>query len=104
MREINALEASELLEEGALLVDVREPHELEAVSFDVKNVINIPLSEIETRYKEIATDKKIIVACRAGIRSNQAIQYLMHFGNSGEALFNLQGGIIAWQQNGLKTK
>jgi rhodanese-related sulfurtransferase len=32
MREINALEASELLEEGALLVDVREPHEyLDAV-------------------------------------------------------------------------
>lgn len=104
MKDLTALDALSLIENGTLLVDVREPHELEALSFDVKNQLNIPLSEIEKLYREIPSDQKIIVACRAGIRSQQAIQYLLHFGFDSELLFNLQGGITAWEQNGLKTK
>jgi len=103
MKELNALEANELLENEILLVDVREEHELEVVSFDVKNCLNIPLSEIETRFHEVPKNQKIIVACRAGIRSSQAIQYLIHFGYDGDLLFNLKDGILGWQQSGLKT-
>jgi len=94
----------DLLENETLLVDVREKDELAVASYDVKNQINIPLSEFEHRFTEIPTDKMVIVACRAGARSAKAIQFLVQNGYNEELLVNLQGGIMAWEQNGLKTK
>jgi rhodanese-related sulfurtransferase len=38
---------------GALLVDVRERDEVEQLAYDVPNIVNIPLSEFEIRYKEL---------------------------------------------------
>lgn len=104
MKELNSLDAFSLLENETLLVDVREKDELAISSYDVKNQINIPLSELEQRFTEVPTDQTVIVACRAGARSARAIQFLVQNGFSEELLINLQGGITAWEQNGLKTK
>lgn len=41
---------------GAILVDVREREEVEQLAFDVPAIVNIPLSEFEIRYKELAMD------------------------------------------------
>lgn len=104
MKELNSLDAFSLLENETLLVDVREKDELAISSYDVKNQINIPLSELEQRFTKIPTDQTVILACRAGARSARAIQFLVQNGFSEELLINLQGGITAWEQNGLKTK
>lgn len=104
MKELNSLDAFSLLENETLLVDVREKDELAISSYDVKNQINIPLSELEQRFTEIPTDQTVILACRAGARSARAIQFLVQNGFNEELLINLQGGITAWEQNGLKTK
>ena len=104
MKELSSLEAFDLLENQTLLVDVREKDELVVASYDVKNQLNVPLSELEQRFTEIPTDQTVIVACRAGARSARAIQFLVQNGYSEELLINLQGGITAWEQNGLKTK
>ena len=104
MKELSSLEAFELLENDTLLVDVRENDELAVASYDVKNQLNVPLSELEQRFTEIPTDQTVIVACKAGARSARAIQFLIQNGYSEELLINLQGGITAWEQNGLKTK
>lgn len=104
MKELSSLEVFDLLENQTLLVDVREKDELAVAAYDVKNQLNVPLSELEQRFTEIPTDQKVIVACRAGARSARAIQFLIQNGYSEELLINLQGGIMAWEQNGLKTK
>jgi len=104
MKELSSLEAFDLLENQTLLVDVREKDELAVASYDVKNQLNVPLSELEQRFTEIPSDQTVIVACRAGARSARAIQFLVQNGYSEELLINLQGGITAWEQNGLKTK
>ncbi len=104
MKELSSLEAFDLLKNQTLLVDVREKDELAVASYDVKNQINIPLSEFQSRYSEIPTDQTVIFACRAGARSANAIHFLIQNGYSEELLINLQGGIMAWEQNGLKTK
>jgi len=104
MKELSLLEAFDLLENQTLLVDVREKDELEVASYDVKNQLNVPLSELEQRFTEIPSDQTVIVACRAGARSARAIQFLIQNGYSEELLINLQGGITAWEQNGLNTK
>ena len=104
MKELSSLEAFKLLENDTLLVDVREKDELAIASYDVKNQINIPLSEFQSRYSEIPTNQTVVLACRAGARSANALHFLIQNGYSEELLINLQGGITAWQQNGLKIK
>lgn len=87
---------------GALLVDVREKDEVEALSFDVPNIVNIPLSEFEERFAEIPQDKEVVMVCRSGGRSLRAAGFLVNHGY--ENVVNMQHGIIRWTQKGFPTE
>jgi rhodanese-related sulfurtransferase len=87
---------------GALLVDVREKDEVEALSYDVPNIINIPLSEFEERFTEIPQDKDVVMVCRSGGRSLRAAGFLVNHGYKN--VVNMQHGIIRWTQKGFPTK
>lgn len=89
-----------LINKGVLLVDVREEVEVEQLAFDVPNIINIPLSEFESRYKEIPADKNVIVVCHSGSRSLPATGYLVMNGYNPLKVVNMKHGIIRWVQNG----
>lgn len=94
MKEISVQELKELKDKGAdfQLIDVREPYENDICTL---NGLLIPLSEVPARFEEIATDKQVIVHCRSGKRSGNAIDYLE--ANHGFTnLYNLVGGILAW--------
>ena len=80
--------------EDFLLVDVREENE-----FDADNMEGhlIPLSEIPSRTSEIPKDKKVVVHCRSGVRSSNAIHFLEQQ-HGYENLYNLEGGILAWNE------
>ena len=74
------------------LIDVRELHEFE--NANIQGIL-IPLGEIPARYAEISKDKKVIIHCRSGVRSANAISFLeQNFGYNN--LYNLEGGIVAW--------
>jgi len=78
--------------ESFYLIDVREENE-----FDADNMGGhlIPLGEVPNRFEEFPKDKKVIVHCRSGMRSANAIQFLeQSYGY--DNLYNLEGGIIAW--------
>jgi len=70
--------AWQLIESGALLVDVRTPNEFAQGHLD--NAINIPLDKVETGFKDIAKDRSIVVYCRSGNRSGIAMQSLVKQG------------------------
>jgi len=89
---------------GALLVDVREKDEVEALAFDVPNIINIPLSEFEERFTEIPKEKEVVVVCQVGVRSLRAAGFLINHGYDSNKLVNMQHGIIRWAQKGFATK
>ena len=72
------------------------------MSFDVPNVINIPLSEFEYRFAEITKDRNVVLACRTGGRSALAAGFLRNNGYS--KVVNMQGGLIRWIEKGLPTK
>jgi rhodanese-related sulfurtransferase len=75
------------------LVDVREIHEHEV--FNIGGTL-IPLGDITRHIHEIETAKPVVLYCRAGIRSQIAIQRLQEkfpFKN----LINLTGGTEAWK-------
>lgn len=70
--------AWELIESGALVVDVRTPEEFAQGHLD--NAINIPLDTVETGFAHIAKDSSIVVYCRSGNRSSMAMQSLVQQG------------------------
>jgi rhodanese-related sulfurtransferase len=78
--------------EALTLVDVREPHEW-AIS-DLPGSIKIPLASLPHRLAELPQDGEIVVFCRTGGRSGNAVQFLRQRGFA--KAFNLAGGINRW--------
>ncbi len=92
-------EAYELSKQGAVFVDVREPHEIAEVAYDVKEIINIPMGELESRLSEIPKDKQVILVCKRGRRSKKAYDLLKEKGY--ENISNMEGGMDEWEVKGL---
>ncbi len=94
MKEITVKELKEMMDnqEDFQLIDVREENEFNFANLDGKL---IPLGSILDHEDDIAKDKKVIVHCRSGARSANAILQLEQtFGF--DNLYNLKGGILAW--------
>ena len=99
INEVNTLEATRLMNEEALLLDVREDNEW-AVG-RLPNAKHIRLSELSKRLSELEKfkDKPIVVYCRSGNRSARACALLKKSGFANPN--NLAGGIMAWEQANL---
>jgi rhodanese-related sulfurtransferase len=80
--------------EPVTLVDVREPHEW-AIS-ELPGALKIPLATLPQRLAELPKDAEIVVYCRSGGRSANAVQVLRQKGY--EKAFNLAGGINHWAE------
>ncbi len=65
---------TEIINEGAFLVDVRSPSEFS--QNHVRGSVNIPLDRIPSQLTKFKNKKHIIVFCRSGNRSSQAKSYL----------------------------
>ncbi len=102
MREVTHTKAYAMIQKGALLVDVREPGEVDRKSFDVPEILQIPLRQLEQRYQEIPADREVIIACHSGSRSIMASRFLMNQGY--KKAINMQSGIARWGAEGLPLK
>ncbi|NOQ73911.1 MAG: rhodanese-like domain-containing protein [Crocinitomix sp.] len=102
IEEINPKDVQAAIKRGSVFVDVREPYEIEEVSYGIEGHLQIPLGAIQTRMTEIPKDASVIIGCRSGARSMQACQFLGM--NGYKNVKNLQGGIMSWTDNGLPTK
>jgi adenylyltransferase/sulfurtransferase len=94
MEEITVRELAELRENEIdfQLIDVRELKEFEFANLGGDL---IPLGEIPDNVDKIDREKLVVVHCRSGKRSGDAIMYLIE--NHGFTnLKNLKGGILAW--------
>ena len=95
MKEVTVEELKSKIDNGEdfQLIDVRESFE-----YEVSNLggLNIPLSGILIEVDKIAKDKPVVVQCRSGKRSAQAVMMLEQQGF--DNLANLKGGILAWKE------
>ena len=94
VKSITVKELNQLREEkeDIQVIDVREGYEYEIVNIAAEL---IPLGQIEAQVDKIASDKKVILHCRSGKRSADAIEILeKKYGFKN--LYNLEGGILAW--------
>jgi len=85
--------------EDALVLDVREQSEW--ADGHIGKAKHIPLGQLKTRLTELEKykDKPIVVVCRSGNRSGSACGTMKKAGF--EKMYNLAGGMIAWEQAGL---
>lgn len=94
--EISNTELADLMKKESndfFFVDVREVHEYNEAH--INGMTNIPLSVIANEYDKIPSDKTVVVFCRSGSRSLQAINILEDLGF--ENLINVKGGMLAWK-------
>ena len=76
---IGVAEARAMVAANALLIDVREPHEL-AASGKLEGAVNMPLSSFEARAKALPRSRPIVLYCRTGRRSELAGEMLRELG------------------------
>jgi molybdopterin/thiamine biosynthesis adenylyltransferase/rhodanese-related sulfurtransferase len=75
-----------------VLLDVREPHELEISA--LPQAINIPLGSLAAHLSELDSANDIVVFCKGGTRSARALELLVSAGF--KRVKNLKGGINNW--------
>lgn len=94
---ITAIDAKSKMDAGwkPYFIDVRS--KLENKKYKISCVDDFCMHEdILSAVNRIPKDRDILVHCKAGQRSQVAIILLLQAGYLGERLFNLDGGIIAW--------
>jgi len=102
VKEICPTTTQKWVKNGALLIDVREAAEVRELSYNVPNIINIPLSEFEERFQEFPKDKEVVMVCKSGVRSLRATGFLVN--NGYENVVNMQHGIAKWVAKGFPVK
>jgi rhodanese-related sulfurtransferase len=95
----DTLKATRLYNDDALILDVREPSEFE--SGHIPKSKHIPLGQLSIRLNELEKfkNKPVLVNCRSGHRSARACNLLKKSGF--ETVYNLDGGIVAWERANL---
>ena len=100
---ISPKEASAMYaDKKAVIVDVREDSEWNEQH--IPGAIHIPLAQLNERLSELKQykDSPVITQCKSGGRSAKALDELKSAGFS--KVYNMDGGIMAWDKAGLKTE
>jgi rhodanese-related sulfurtransferase len=100
VKSLSPAEATLLINhQDAVLIDVRDPHELKEGT--ILNSIHIPIGQFKDSLGKLEKyrDRPVIIACRSGSRSHSACATLARAGFS--QVHNLQGGVLAWQNASL---
>ena len=95
MREIDIDQAAAALEQGATVVDVREPSEY--VDGHLPGAVNIPMGQLSNRLDELDRDRRQVVICRSGNRSDAMTDVLI---SAGFEASNMLGGTQEWVESG----
>lgn len=97
--EISVEQANAKRDQGAFILDVRQPEEWEQVH--IPNATLIPLDQLSSRLAEVPQDQEIVVVCRSGNRSAQGRDILLGAGY--KQVTSMAGGVTEWQKQGLPT-
>lgn len=92
----------EIIENKAILLDVRELSEVKMECVDINNVMNCPMSGIMDKISHIPDNKAIYVICNEGYRSLKVANLLNRQGFSNVA--NVDGGLFMWRHFELPLK
>lgn len=98
---LSPLQASQLIEQGAVLVDIRD--HMDYLREHIPQAISLPLTEITTgKTVEGAGQQSVIFHCQAGMRTTNHADELIKAVSCGK-VFLMSGGIDAWKGAALPT-
>lgn len=85
-------------DQGALLLDVREPYELVDQLGQIEGIMNIPVGQITHSLEKLTEykDQPIVLICRSGARATTAAQILITGGFSDVVV--LEGGMLGYRR------
>jgi rhodanese-related sulfurtransferase len=95
-KDVSVAEAARLREQGAFMLDVREPYEWNEAH--IPGAILVPLGELENRLGELPQDQEIVVVCRSGNRSAVGRDILLAAGF--QEVTSMAGGMNYWKAAG----
>ena len=95
-RTVSPGQAATLADSGAILLDVREPHEWQAGH--APRAQHILFGQLSRRAAEVPRRRDVVTVCRSGARSARAAAMLAP---DGREVSNLGGGMRAWARAGL---
>jgi sulfur dioxygenase len=88
--------------ELAQVIDVREPEEWHGSLGHIAGAKLIPLGQLAARANEVDRARPVVMACRSGARSAQAVLILRKLGF--KDVVNLAGGMIRWRAGGISVE
>jgi len=101
--EINSKELQEQLQaaDSPVVIDVRTSSEFE--QGHIAGAINVPVTSLKSRLAslDLQVDQPVVALCRSARRSIPAVRLFKRAGM--EDACQLQGGMIAWEKEGLPT-
>lgn len=97
---IDGAEAATRVEQGAALIDVREPDEYAAGH--IAGAVNVPLSRFASEAHRIPAGRPAILYCAAGMRSERALGVCANLGLDVKA--HVGGGISALARAGMAVR
>lgn len=98
LRFINTTEAKKLADQGAALIDIREPHEYAQAS--IPGSQNMPLSQLAGA--KVAGDNPVVFYCLSGGRTRMNAAALAQLTKA--PVYIMDGGIMAWKAAGLPVR
>lgn len=84
------------------LIDVRQPSEYLGELGHIPASTLIVLDQLPEKIVALPKDKTVIFICRSGMRSAQATAFALM--NGFQSVFNLQGGMLLWNELNLPTQ
>jgi len=102
IKTVDAKTAKEWLNKNeAIIVDVREPREYAAIH--IAGAKLIPVGIINNDQLPELNNKKLIIHCQIGRRGGAACEKLL-ISNPNLDVYNLEGGITAWEKAGFEVE
>jgi rhodanese-related sulfurtransferase len=97
--EISIDEAAVRRDQGAFILDVRQPEEWE--EYHIPDSTLIPLGDLPNRLSEVPKNQEVVVVCRSGNRSQSGRDILRNAGFS--TVTSMNGGLNQWRASGYET-
>ena len=92
-------EAYHEIQQGALLLDIREDYDTDYKKFNVPEVLYCPYRHFDECSNRIPKNRALIVAASTSLRSKKIVEKLIALGFS--TIANLNGGMVDWERDGL---
>ena len=106
IEDVSAQEASDVIQQNQgnpdfTIVDVRSPEEF--ADGHIENAINIDINSgiFRSEIDKLDKDKKYLVYCRSGNRSQRAIDIMTELGFM--KIYHVTEGIVGWEAAGFMT-